>query len=208
MHSESEGDPYLDRPDTRLYWHPRVELALWVVDWTLVVLCYALVWQCLAAPGLLNSGGFKEDIYIAIGVRAVWIIAALAFLYVASIIVESWYMIAVQRVRAEYAYPRRVVIMAILSVPFLIVITIYLYFAAWGSKESGLISFYLEFSSILILPQSRLIFPGRKRCCGSVLLLFSVAPCCRYSVFLFAQSFRTMRPRSVFIDSGDRSRVC
>jgi len=28
MHSESEGDPYLDRPDTRLYWHPRVELAL------------------------------------------------------------------------------------------------------------------------------------------------------------------------------------
>lgn len=135
MHSESEDDPYKGTPDTRLYWHPRIEFALWIVDWTLVALCYAFVWQFLATPGMLQSGDLKEDAFFAFGARAGWIMAALAFLFVASIIVETWFMIAVQRVRAEYAPPHRVVIMVILSVPFLVVLTPYLYFAGLALED-------------------------------------------------------------------------
>jgi hypothetical protein len=122
-------DPYQNKPDPRLYWHPRIQFALWIVDWVEVALCYAFVWQFLAEPGI---GNLKEkQAFVAIGARAGWIIAALVFLFVAATIAESWYVNAVQHVRAEYAAPHRAWIMAIFSAPFLVVLAPYVWFATW-----------------------------------------------------------------------------
>jgi len=161
MHSENEGDPYEGTPDPRLYWHPRIEFALWIVHWAFVALCYAFVWQFLATPGLLQSGDLKEDAFIAIGARSGWIMAALAFLFVAINIVEAWHMIAVQHVKAEYAPPHRVVIMAILSVAFLVVLAPYLYFAAWVLEEiwTNFVLPGISLDPVLISTQNDLSWP-------------------------------------------------
>lgn len=125
----NDVDPYQNKPDPRLYWHPRIEFALWIVNWAEVALCYAFVWQFLARPGI---GNLKEGrAFIAISARAGWLIAALVFLFGATMIVEGWYVNAIQRVRAGYAAPDRGLIMAFFSVPFLVVLVPYVWFTTW-----------------------------------------------------------------------------
>lgn len=135
MNLEDETNRYDAAPDNRLYWHPRIEFGLWIVDWIWVALCYAVVWQFFAGPellsGILKSDSPPKDAFIAVEARAACIIVGLGLLFYVTKIIEFWYIFAVRHTWAQYSPPHRGILTVIKSVPFFLVLAPYLWFAIW-----------------------------------------------------------------------------